>query len=219
MNWLDVFGPPGAGKSTICNPLWHEKGIGWDERGIPFEWRAFFAEIRNLLWAVRDHWSYRAAVRMNERSLKKMATVSRMESDKPYIQTGFVQRGLGFGWRLNDMGADLNLIRPFFELMPVSLGVAFLGAPLDVIIARNHARRLVPATAHEDRAFQVPLMEEPIKIAKEVLRARGVRTIDIDTSGDIDSARAALVSFACEGIGDAAAHGSGGQVAVLSAPA
>jgi hypothetical protein len=230
LQWLDVAGPPGAGKSTICDPLWHHKAIDWDGKLPPSSWRPFLDEMTTLFGLIRGHWSFVPAVRMNNRSVRKMATVARKlpayeaMSDgsartQRYIQTGLVQRGLGFGWRLNQMGADVNLIRRFFWLMPVSIGVAFLEADDATIIARNNARKLVAATAHEDRAFMVPLMREPIRIAKEVLRERGVPILEVDVQSQTpDEARRHLLAFADNPPRHPPALGSGGEMALLPAP-
>lgn len=223
MNWLDIAGPPGAGKSTLCNPICHEHSITWDGRLPPAYWRPFLDEMTALFGLIRGHWSFVPAVRMNNRSARKMATVERMgeridwEPSTTYIQTGLVQRGLGFGWRLNQAGADVNLIRPFFWRMPVSIGVVFLEADDETVMARNKARRQVAATAHEDRSFMVPLMREPIRIAKEVLRERGIPVLELDVQHQSqDDARAKLLAFADQGVCDAASLRSGCKGEVLS---
>lgn len=195
MRWLDVTGIPGVGKSTICDPLWHSQRRFDDGLLPPASWQPFIDEMTKLFVLIRGHWSFVPAVRMNQRSGRKMSTIARMEGDEPYIQTGWLQRVLGFGWRLNDMGADVNLIRPALETMPVSLGVAFLTARPETIEARNRARLENPATRHENRAFMVPLMQKPLEIAREALTARGVATIDIDTEQPIDAARGQLQAF------------------------
>jgi hypothetical protein len=234
MNFLDVAGPPGAGKSTLCNPICHEHSITWDGKLPPAYWRPFLDEMTALFGLIRGHWSFVPAVRMNNRSARKMATVERMldvrvtvkwddkttvHNAAPYIQTGLVQRGLGFGWRLNQMGADVNLIRPYFWRMPVSIGVVFLEADDETVIARNKARRNVAATAHEDRSFMVPLMREPIRIAKEVLRERGIPVLELDVQHQpIEAAREQLLAFADQGLCDRAALRSGGEMATISAP-
>lgn len=128
--------------------------------------------------------------------MRKMATVSRIETDDVYIQTGFVQRGLGFGWRIHEMGGDLNEIKPYFHLMPVSVGVAVATAPLDVIIERNKLRESVKATAHENRSFQVPHMLAALPVAIQALRDRNVPVVEIDTTQPIEQAREQLVKFA-----------------------
>ena len=217
MNWLDVAGPPGVGKSTLCDPLWDHRAIDWDGKLPPSHWRPFLDEMTTLFGLISKHWSFVPAVRMNNRSVRKMATVFRMEGG-PYVQTGLVQRGLGFGWRLNEMGADVNLIRRFFWLMPVSIGVAFLEASPETIMERNKKREDVAETAHENRSFMVPLMQEPIRIAKEVLGERGIPVCRIDVEHQsTDDARKQLVGFAQEPC-HAATPRPCGEVAILSLP-
>jgi len=115
------------------------------------------------------------------------------------------------------MGADVNLIRPFFWRMPVSIGVVFLEADDETVIARNKARKEVAATAHEDRAYQVPLMREPIRIAKEVLRERGIPVLELDVQHQPqDVARAKLLEFADQGVCHAASLRSCCKDEVLS---
>lgn len=196
MRWLDVAGPPGAGKSTICYPLWPDRAVGWDRKPPPPEWSEFLNAVGVLLTVTDGHASHVAMRRMWDRSLKKMATVTRLSGMGAYLGTGFVQRGIGLGWRLVDMGEPLDQLRPFFRLMPVSLGVVFLTAPREVLEQRNHDRRNNPATAHEDRAYQVRLQEQPTEIAKDELSARDVPWKAIDThSYTPDAARAEMLRF------------------------
>jgi hypothetical protein len=210
---------PGAGKSTICDPIWHHKAITWDGLPPPAYWRPFIDEITTLFGLIRRHPTIEAAVRMNNRSLRKMATVGRMDGDKTYIHTGLVQRGLGFGWRLADMGADVNLIRRYFWLMPVSLGVAWLKIDPETVKERNRARRLVPATAHEDRSHMIAPMMAALPVALDVLHERGVSAIEIDTTLPVDDARQLLIDYADKQARDTPPARSGGEVPLLSLPA
>ena len=237
MKWLDVAGPPGCGKSTLCYPIWGDKSVTWDGKPPPVQWGTFLDEITALCLVVKDHPSFQAVLRMNDRSAKKMATVARMSesivaagqvpevtqgkvaSNGVFIQTGFVQRILGFGWRLQDMGRDINLIRRALWLMPVSVGVAFLDADLDTILSRNKARESVASTAHENRSYQVPLMLPSIELAKEVLRERGVAVSVIDVQHQsVDDARAGLLAAAAGQPGNATAFGPGSQMEIFSTP-
>lgn len=219
MRFLDVAGPPGCGKSTLCYPIWGDKSVGWDGLNPPADWKEFLDETTKLMRFVWDHPSIDAVIRMNDRSAKKMATVSRMRRDDVFIQTGLVQRILGFGWRLVDLKRDVNLIRPALRLMPVSVGVVFLEASLETILQRNKARESNPATAHENRSYQVPLMLPAIRVAKEALRERGVPVLELDVEHQsIDDARAQLLAFANEKAGDAATAGPCGEVALLQTP-
>jgi len=206
MQWLDVAGPPGVGKSTICDPLWAPHDIPIKDIDLPVEWHDFANEVTRLLGLVRDHPSFVAAVRMNRRSMRKMAFVNKAETAagpkewrdrKSYIQTGFVQRGLGFGWRLVDMGKPVEELWHFFRLMPASLGVVFLEADEATLTERNKARETVKETAHENRAFMAPLMKPAIEFAKSALADRGVPVLELRTDEQpIDVTRDSLVAFA-----------------------
>lgn len=219
MNWVDVAGPPGCGKSSTCYPIWGDRSVGWDGKNPPAYWRLFLDEVTSLMMLVKDHPSIEAVVRMNDRSAKKMATVGRMQDDRTFIQTGWVQRVLGFGWRLHELKRDVNLIRTALWRMPVSVGVAFLEADLETILARNRAREKDPKTAHENRSHQVPHMLPAIAVAKEVLRERGVPVLEIDVQHQsIEAARAELLAFADQPIADAAKMGHCPEVASFSPP-
>lgn len=166
-----------------------------------------------------------AVVRMNNRSVRKMATVARLpesargHTDLPaYVHVGLIQRGTGFGWRMNDMGIALSELTHYFRLMPVSLGAAFIRCPPDVVKERNKDRELVKETAHENRSFQVDLMQPAIELAFKVLGDRGVPIVEIDTTKPVDVARAGLVDFATKQLGDTPTNGSGGQGSLLSPP-
>lgn len=223
MRWLDVCGQPGAGKSTLCYSVWKDKSVTWDGSLPRAYWKPFLDEMTKLMVLVQDHPSIQAVLRMNDRSVKKMATVEMMQAKATpfpvFVQTGLVQRVLGFGWRLADMQRDVNLIRPALWYMPVSVGVAFLEADLETILARNKKREDTPETAHENRSYQVPLMRPAIDIAKETLRERGVPIIDIDVQNQsLETARAQLLSFAAQPACNAAAVGSSREVEILSLP-
>jgi hypothetical protein len=183
MRWVDVMGPPGVGKSTLCDAAWPPRAIPYDGQPAPLAWSTFLAVCHRLTAAIADHPTAYACQRMFERSVAKMGTVSRMSSDQVYVQTGLAQRGLGFGWRL----ADPDPIAVFYEHLPVSLGVVILTAPVDMVAARNVQRG-------KDRSHMVAPMQRPLEIAAQVLRRRGVPLFTIDTTQPIDQCRAALAA-------------------------
>jgi hypothetical protein len=223
VNWLDVCGSPGVGKSTLCDTLWNPHEIPIQDKLPPADWNPFLNEITRLLGIIQPHPSFVAAVRMNRRSVRKIATVARLRptpnlsSWSVYIQTALVQRGLGFGWRLEQMGMSEE-VRGYFDRMPVSIGVAFLHASAEIVAQRNTDRLKNPETAHENRDFMAPLMEPAIKIAKEVFNVRGVPFIEIDTTQPIEDARATLVEFASRQPYDPAQAGYLNKESVLQAP-
>ena len=224
MNWVDVAGPPGCGKSTLCYPVWGDKSVTWDGKPPPSYWKPFLDEVGHLMGLVQDHPSFQAVLRMNDRSIKKMATVERMNAPSGafpvFVQTGLVQRILGFGWRLVDLKRDVNLIRTALWRMPASTGVVFLEAGLECILARNRAREDVSATAHENRSYQVPLMLPAIQVAKEVLHERGIPVAGIDVQDQaVEAARAQLLDFAGQEPRHAAQMGHRRQMAPVPASA
>lgn len=232
MLWADVFAPPASGKSTICDPLFKTNDIErkCDAGVLPIEWRPFLKTIPPLLDVIKDHQrpvrtgnghisSIQAMVGMLNRNLRKMAIVSRMPHG-PYVGTAFAMRGIGIGWRLLDMGQDPNMVRPYFETMPTSVGFVYLKADPETLKRRNRARRDVPETSWEDRSFQIDLQLPVIKILKEVLDERGVRFLEVDTEHQSpDESRAQLVAFAMREPYNAAAGRSGGEGPIHQAPA
>jgi hypothetical protein len=184
VQWLDVFGPPGVGKSTLCDEDWPPDAIKPDGFGYPDEWAAFVKLTNRLLGTVSGHPSYGACESMVRRSFRKMATVHRIKSDRVYVQTGFAQRGLGLGWRMKDQ----REVAAYFEAMPVSLGVASLHADIATVQRRNVERG-------KDRAFMVPLIEKPRRLGVEVLKARGVPVLELDMLEPIEANKARLRDF------------------------
>lgn len=218
MNWLDVCGPPGSGKSTVCDHFWGPHSLPIENQ-LPLQsWDGFVNETTRLFYLIKDHPTIGAAVRMNNRSFRKVSTVARKGGSFPYTQTCLAQRGFGFGWRMVDLGIDINKLRPFFELMPVSIGVAVTRCPADIVKQRNKDREKVKHTAHENRSHMVDLMQPAIELAIEVLHGRGVPILEIDTTGSIDESRKRLIAFALENLDHAKTNGSGGEMAPLSSP-
>lgn len=171
MRWIDCFGPPGVGKSALLDPLWPPRGIPRKEPPYPEDWHPFMRTVSRLLMEVENHPTFRACESMTHRSFTKMHAVRLREAPEVYQQTGFAQRGLGIGWRLDDP----ERVRPFFEQMPVSLGVISLFADLATIEERNRTR--IPP---KNRQHMVAPMERPRQICVEVMRERGVPVFEMD---------------------------------------
>ena len=192
MKWVEVAGAPGVGKSTLTDDIWPPRCIVWDKKPYPDEWKEFLKVTDRLVKRIVTHpgsffkqgsASINACKSMIQRSFRKIATVSRIQSEKTYIQTGLVQRGLGIGWRLKDP----EDVRPYFETMPISLGAVILFAPVETVQRRNVERG-------KDRSYMVPLMERPRQIAVEELRKRTL-LIELDTTRPIDESKADLLAF------------------------
>jgi hypothetical protein len=221
MRWLDVAGPPGSGKSALCDPLWGPHAI--DFEGVtmfPAHWERYLKVCYELMNVIKDHKhpltgkpTLPDVQRMLYRSLRKIAVVEAMiggENDV-YVQTALAQRGLGFGWRLYDM-KKVGLVAEYFKAMPVSVGVVFTKCPVEEIELRNALRLADPSTAHENRTFMVRRMLPAIEIAQEVLRGRGVNVTEIRTDQPLDVARKQLVELCAPPPPDGAAARHRGQV-------
>lgn len=188
MHWIDVFGPPGVGKSTVCDHLWHPHAIPWQTcKLFPEEWVPFLEECQRLMKAVESHPSFANCHGMVNRSIRKMSMVAQKDDPRVYIQTGFAQRGLGFGWRLENQ----EDIRRFYEIMPTDIGVVSLWAPPRIVMERNRGRE----AQNENREHMVPLMERPREIALEVLKARGVKVLELDTRRPDPDLRKEVLDF------------------------
>jgi hypothetical protein len=214
MRWIDVCGPPGSGKSTLCDHLWPPRTIEYDGHGLPKEWDDWWGVCVELLDELKDHPTYRLLLGMTLRSMRKMATVYRRNDEAVYIQTGLAQRGLGFGWRLQERG-KVQMLRRYFRLMPVSLGIAVVTCPVDVAASRNKSREERAETAHENRAHMVPLMLPAIALLEEVMAERGVPLARIDSTLPVGQASWDLLQFAADQATEATEARSGGQVAAV----
>ena len=209
MRWVDVAGAPGSGKSSLCDHLWPPHCIATAAQTWPEEWLEFWRVTVGLLDELQDHETFYLLKGMTSRSFNKMLNVSLIQSDAVYIQTGFAQRGLGFGWRLEQRGKT-EMVRDYFRLMPVSLGVVAIKCPEEIAVERNRLRPI------ENRDFMVPLMRRSREILIEEMDARGVPVREIDTTGPIAEARAELVEFAGGLAAQPKAFGLGGEMAAVS---
>lgn len=210
--WVDVFGSPGCGKSSICDPFCSDGTdrdieASWDGT-FPKEWEPFLDQLDPLFMLIKNHQravptrngsipSIRAMVGMLTRNLRRMAALTKMDLPSPYFGTGFAMRGIGIGWRAVDMGYDPKIVKSYFWTMPVSLGCAYLKCSSETLKQRNRERRNIAETAHEDRSFQIDLQLPVIEVMRDVLAARGVPVLELDTEFQPpDQSRKQLLEFA-----------------------
>jgi hypothetical protein len=185
---------------------------------FPPEWERYLNVCNALMGVIRDHKhpltgrpTLPDVQRLLYRSVRKIAVVDAMLGEDVYVQTALAQRGLGFGWRLYDLG-KVKLAEEYFKVMPVSVGVVFTKCPPEIIEWRNHQRTLVEATAHEDRTFMVQRMMPAIEIAQEVLRGRGVNVTEIRTDQPLEVARRQLLELSAPPSPDREAARHRGQI-------
>lgn len=181
MRWVDVAGAPAVGKSAILDHEWPRR-VPDDGGGLPADWRSTFDCALGLCGCGVEPDECR---RLVEVTFAKMATVSRRDDPGVYVQTGLAQIGLELGWRLSSPEQAAR----FYEMMPVSLGVAFLFADVEMVQSRNRLR----SRNFEDR---IPAMDAARETGGRVLDARGVPLVMIDTRFNMEISRAKLRCFA-----------------------
>lgn len=187
MRWADICGLPGVGKSTVCGvfpslPILHPQPA-------PPEWSAFVDCITRLLPQIEWHPSgpvARAAIR---KALRQTAALHARRGDDVFVSLAFAQRGLSIGCRLK----DVEEIREFYRLMPVSVGVAYFVADRETVRQRYAAR---PAKLNRTVTPDDLIAVEAI--ALEELTKRGVPMVTIDTRKPVEESRSALLAFCKE---------------------
>lgn len=179
MQWVDVAGCPGSGKSTLCDKYWPRR-VDWDGLPAPREWAHFIVIVSRLIDAIED----RATLDLIfDRTLKKASTLHRLPMDV-YANTGFAQLGLEIGWRSKSPDSIIE----FYERMPVSIGVVFLWADVAVLRARNESRI-------RNRSEMIEGMERARYFAENTLRTRGVPVLTINTDGPVSDSWKILTGF------------------------
>ena len=131
MQWIELVGSPGSGKSTLIDYRFPPDYITYDASTPPKEWKEFLDFTHHLLDLTSRHKEYRVGVSLVKRSIKKMITVYNTKSSTVYIQTGFMQRALGLYRRLPV--ANRQLIEEYLEMCPTPLGVIVLYADIETL--------------------------------------------------------------------------------------
>lgn len=200
MRWIDVAGLPGSGKSAICNPIWPAKIYktgtlakmqpGTDEF-YPSEWSEFLTHVDGLISKMSIRLDAIITRRLTDQAFSKMALVSKIKNSKIFMQTAFVQRILGIGYRLFDPEG----IAEYLRLMPVSLGVALLDADDETLRWRNINR--CNGNCGKNFSFMItPQMREVMDIIRRGVRERGVPLLELDTTRPADENIRNLLAFA-----------------------
>lgn len=184
MKWIDVGGLPGSGKSTICNPVWHPRLFRVGNVSYPPEWKEFIVCVNSLISKMHPKLAADCQ-RLNRIAFTKIARIIRVDNSKIFIQTAFVQRGLGIGWRISHS----DDIADFFRLMPVSLGVALLDADNDTLRQRNLNRNV-------NYSYMIKPMRKAMEVARYILQERGIPLLELNTTRPADDNRAELLAFA-----------------------
>jgi hypothetical protein len=180
---IEVFGAPGVGKSALFNDLW-APSVPWDGLPEPAGWRPFLDHAARIELEIRaDHWR-----QMLTKAARKVATLSRIEGQGVYAGVGLVQRGLDLCWR----GPSLDVVAEYCRRMPLPAGAISLYADQETIRARNVERGKRQPSRELSRLAH--LNDAPRLMVRDILRARGVPVLELDTrqpiAGNVERIRA-----------------------------
>lgn len=178
MKWVDVIGPTGVGKSTLCDPISHPRDFPHPPIAIPPHWRKFTALARRLCDDAAAN-GHADTWRMTQNAIWRMIAIEQKEDAGVYCNVGLGLRGVSIAWRLPDPAA----IAEFYELMPVSIGFAALIADDDTLRNRNIERgKTIPK---KQRAPLAVRMHRVMPLAISAIKARGVPMIEIDVTEEV----------------------------------
>jgi hypothetical protein len=189
MKWVDVMGPTGVGKSTLCTPGCNPDDFPQDKIELPEDWQRLERCARRLCDRAAEN-GYSGAWRMTQNAIWRMAGIERRQTPAVYMNVGLAHRGLSIAWRL----PDPKEIEEFFALMPVSLGVASLYCDAETLRARNIERgKTIKNKQRSDLAIR---MESGRPACVAAMKARGIPLIEIDTREPAESNVRRLRTFA-----------------------
>lgn len=183
MRWLDYFGLPGVGKSTIVDPL--PKPPTGHIVAPPLEWADFLDCVYQLLPLTDWHPTGHVARQAIKTAIRVTAAVHAHDDPGTVVHRCFAHRGLSIAYRLRDVGD----VREFYRLMPLSVGVVWFRADMETVRLRNAARG-------DDKFYMAAKMQEGIEIALEEFGRRGVTVHELDTTRPVDETRKDLERWA-----------------------
>ena len=187
MQWIELVGSPGSGKSTLIDYRFPPDYITYDASIPPKEWKEFLDFTHHLLDLTSRHKEYRVGVSLVKRSIKKMTTVYNTKSSTVYIQTGFMQRALGLYRRLPV--ANRQLIEEYLEMCPTPLGVIVLYADIETLKNHNRSRK------KQDRSHMLEATEACMELVRRSIKKRELPWLQLDTRNPIAYNRKKILDF------------------------
>jgi hypothetical protein len=193
MRAIDVFGPPGVGKTTILRALFAGPHDGiYDAKLSPWrrtKWSPGWAEIWRVSQTSLDR--QRPCRRVKKcrgyvrRSLKIAAAVAgRSSRDVALIDGGLCQRGQS----LASCGVTDAQLMLFYDAVPFPAGAVVLTAPMEVIAQRNRDRG-------RDQTEDVAPGLRSIDVALPILSARGTIVCRLDATAPVAENVARIIAF------------------------
>lgn len=187
MQWLDVAGVPGAGKSTIVKVWWPDRHMSHKGARIPEGWASFIDVAEELLAEIPNQAQRETRTRLCRRGFLRAAAAATDDRPNVYIQTGLVQRGFSICARINDASA----VERYYNAMPVSVGVVMITLPEAEATKRNIERGA-------DRSKLIRPVARIQAAATRVLLARCVPVLELDGTQPVKVNRARIVKFVSE---------------------
>jgi hypothetical protein len=184
-----VFGPPGAGKTTILSVV-AEPFLGWhgyaDEWDAPDGWEYFTRMVDGLMSQ-----SHHAMARRFHREIR--ASVNRMQGVDPGVlaDESIAQRALSLAMAFSGRGHEADCrVEAYADTMPLPIAAIEVTAPIETIRQRN-ARRAGPNFAK--------LADEMVNASAFVatnLELRGLPVLRIDGTKPAQHNAAEIERFA-----------------------
>ena len=209
MQWLELMGPQGIGKTTLRRQL----RLFTKQRKLPVGNKDIYPLIEGLdfnrptTWGIAPQWDeffcvvarlylYGAGLDLADsrrrRSFCKSMMYMSMVHEAKDIGISVLDLIGSEGMRFSYMLKDVNNIRSYFQTMPVSeLGVVVLEAPLSVIVNRNEMRmpRVDDFSMWAEKGTQV------CALAASVLAER-TRVLRLDATRSVDENVRTIAEFA-----------------------
>jgi hypothetical protein len=196
MRGVDVFGPPGVGKTTIIRALFAEPNIGlydaklspWRGTTWPPEWAPAWRASQTSLDRLKPCRRVRKCRGYVRRSLKIAAAVAaRSSRGVALIDGGLCQRGQS----LASCGVTDAELAAFYSATPPPAAAIVLQAPMEVIAGRNVSRG-------RDQTDDIAPALRSIDVALPILAARGTTICKIDATAPVQDSVSKIIAFCAE---------------------